>query len=145
MPGLMITSEDGSIMTESRKIVLLQTVRIAVGQVVCIGLMFGIYALLQKLALSVVLGGLVGAVISVGNFFFMAIVATLAGDKAQQQDVEGGQKLMKSAYPIRILVLAALLVLCIKSGVFDILSLLLPLLFVRPILMVQEFFTKKGV
>ena len=141
----MITNEDGSVMTESRKIVLLQTARIAIGEAVCVGLMLGIYALLQKLTLPVVLGGLVGAIISAGNFFFMAVIATLAADKAQQQDVAGGQKLMKSAYPIRILVLAAILILCAKSGVFDILTLLLPLLFVRPILMIQEFFTKKGV
>ena len=141
----MITNEDGSVMTESRKIVLLQTARVAIGEAVCVGLMLGIYALLQKLALPVVLGGLVGAIISVGNFFFMAVIATLAADKAQQQDVAGGQKLIKSSYPIRILVLAVLLVLCAKSGVFDVLTLLLPLLFVRPILMIQEFFSKKGV
>ena len=131
-------------MTESRKIVLLQTARIAIGEAVCVGLMLGIYALLQKLALPVVLGGLVGAIISVGNFFFMAVIATLAADKAQQQDVAGGQKLIKSSYPIRILVLAAALVLCAKSGYFDVISLAVPLIFVRPTLTIQEFFKKKG-
>ena len=80
----------------------------------------------------------------VGNFFFMAVIATLAADKAQAQDVEGGQKLMKSSYPIRILLLAGLLVVCAWSGYFDILALALPLLFVRPIIMVCEFFGKKG-
>lgn len=131
-------------MTESRKIVWKQTARIAIGEVVCVALMWGVYALLHKLNLSVILGGLVGTVLAVGNFFFMAVIATLAADKAQAQDVEGGQKLMKSSYPIRILLLAGLLVVCAWSGYFDILALALPLLFVRPIIMVCEFFGKKG-
>lgn len=132
-------------MEESRKIVLKQTAKIAIGEAVCVALMIGVYALLQKLSLPVVLGGLVGAVLAVGNFFFMALVATLAADKAQAQDVEGGQKLMKGSYPIRLFVLAGALVLCALSGWFDILALALPLLFVRPIIMFLEFFTKKGV
>lgn len=129
-------------MTESRKIVLKQTALIATGEVVCVALMCGVYALIGKLSLSVVLGGLVGLVLATANFFFMAVVATLAADKAQAQDVEGGKKLMKSSYPIRILVLAGLLILCAKSGFFDVVALVLPLLFVRPILTIAEFFNK---
>lgn len=132
-------------MTESRKIVWNQTARIAIGEAVCVGLMYGIYGLLHKLALPVILGGIVGAVLAIGNFFFMAVIATLAADKAQAQDVEGGQKLMKSSYPIRILLLAVVLVVCAVSGYFDVLALALPLLFVRPIIMIWEFFGKKGV
>lgn len=132
-------------MTESRKIVWNQTARIAIGEAVCLGLMYGVYGLLHKLALPVILGGMVGAVLAIGNFFFLAVIATLAADKAQAQDVEGGQKLMKSSYPIRILLLAVMLVVCAVSGYFDILALALPLLFVRPIIMIWEFFGKKGV
>ena len=131
-------------MTESRKIVLLQTAHIAIGEAVCVGLMLGIYALLQKLARPVVLGGLVGAVISVGNFFFMAIVATLAADKAQQQDVAGGQKLLRASYPVRLLVLAVVLFACAQSGFFNLFALVLPLVFVQPTLTVAEFFRKSG-
>ena len=129
-------------MTESRKIVLKQTALIATGEVVCVALMCGVYALIGKLSLSVVMGGLVGLVLATANFFFMAVVATLAADKAQAQDVEGGKKLMKSSYPIRILVLAGLLILCAKSGFFDVVARVLPLLFVRPILTIAEFFNK---
>jgi len=131
-------------MTESRKIVWRQTARIAIGEAVCLALMYGIYALLHKLVLAVILAGAIGAVLAVANFFFMALVATLAADKAEQQDVKGGQKLMKSAYPIRLLVLAAVLFACAASGYFDVLALLLPLLFVRPVIMIWEFFGKKG-
>ena len=132
-------------MTESRKIVLKETAIIAIGELVCVAIMCGVYALLGRFALSVLLGGLVGLVLATGNFFFMAVAATLAADKAEAQDVEGGKKLMKSSYPIRMLVLAGLLILCAKSGVFDVLALVLPLLFVRPVITIAEFFRKKGV
>ena len=131
-------------MTESRKIALQQTLHIAIGEAVCLGIMYGVYALLHRLAWPVVLGGLIGGVLAVANFFAMAVVATLAADKAETQDVEGGQKLMKSAYPIRILVLAGVLIACAASGYFDVLALLLPLLFVRPVIMILGFFGKKG-
>ena len=114
-------------MTESRKIALQQTLQIAIGEAVCLGVMYGVYALLHRLAWPVVLGGLIGAVLAVANFFFMALVATLAADKAEGQDVEGAQKMMKSAYPLRILVLAGVLIACAASGYFDVLALLLPL------------------
>ena len=131
-------------MTESRKLVLKETALIAVGELLCVALMCGVYALIGKFSLSVLLGGLVGLLVAAGNFFFMAVAATLAADKAEAQDVEGGKKLMKSSYPVRMLVMAGVLILCAKSGFFDVIALVLPLLFVRPILTIAEFFGKKG-
>lgn len=131
-------------MTESRKIVLKETALIAAGELVCVAVMCAVYALIGKFALPVVLGGLVGLLVATGNFFFMAMAATLAADKAEAQDVEGGKKLMKGSYPIRMLVMAAVLILCAKSGFFNVVALVLPLLFVRPILTIAEFFRKKG-
>lgn len=131
-------------MEESRKFVLKQTIIVFVGVLILSALMCGVYALLGKFSLKVVLGGLVGTVVATGNFFFMAMVATLAADRAQQQDVETGKKMLKGSYPLRLLVMAAVLVLCAISGWFDVLALVLPLVFVRPVLTITEFFKKKG-
>ena len=131
-------------MEESRKFVLKQTLIIFAGVLILSALMCGVYALLGKISLKVVLGGLVGTVVATGNFFFMAMVATLAADRAQQQDVETGKKMLKGSYPLRLLVMAAVLVLCAISGWFDVLALVLPLVFVRPVLTITEFFKKKG-
>lgn len=131
-------------MEESRKFVLKQTLIIFAGVLILSALMCGVYALLGKFSLKVVLGGLVGTVVATGNFFFMAMVATLAADRAQQQDVETGKKMLKGSYPLRLLVMAAVLVLCAISGWFDVLALVLPLVFVRPVLTITEFFKKKG-
>ena len=132
-------------MTDSRKLVLKETAIVALGEAICVALMCGVYALLGKFGLSVVLGGLVGFLVAAGNFFFLAVVATIAADKAEAGDPASGQKLMKSSYPIRLLAMAGVLILCAKSGVCDVIALVLPLLFVRPILTIAEFFRKKGV
>jgi len=131
-------------MTESRKIVLKETALIALGELICVAIMCGVYALLGRFSTAVLLGGLVGLAVAAGNFFFLAVVATLAADKAQAGDPEGGKKMMKSSYPIRLLVMAVVLVLCARSGAFDVIALVLPLVFVRPILTLAEFFRKKG-
>ena len=131
-------------MTESRKYVIKETLTVLLGVAVCAALMMAVYAIIGKFSLSVALGGLVGTLLAVGNFFFMAMIATLAADRAQQQDVEGGQKLIKSSWPIRLVVLAAVLFICGKSEYFDVVALVLPLVFVRPVLTVREFFRKKG-
>ena len=130
---------------DSRKLVFKETAIILCGELLCVGVMFAIYALLGYFNTSVLLGGIAGTVVAAANFFFMAMMTQLAADRAENQDVEGGKKLLKASYPIRLLVLALVLIACGKSGFFDVLALVLPLVFVRPILMIAEFFRKKGV
>ena len=43
----------------------------------------------------------------------------------------------------RLLVLFGLLFVCAKSGLFDPLAMVIPLVFVRPVITVYEFFRKK--
>lgn len=127
---------------DSRKIALHETAIVAAGEAVGVAVMIGIYALLGKLDTGVVLGGLVGGLVAVLNFFGMAVVATLAADRAEQQDVEGGQKLLKGSYPLRLICMFLVLIVCAKSGWFDVLALVLPLAFVRPTITLAEFFRK---
>ena len=129
---------------ESRKFVIKQTGTVALGLGLCVALMISIFALAGAFDLTVLWGGLLGGLLSVVNFFFMAMVATVASDKAIAQDVSGGQKLVKSSYPIRLLVLAAVLFALAKSGICNVLALVLPLAFVRPVLTAAEFFKPKG-
>ncbi len=78
---------------DDRKFIYRETLRLALGQVLCVGLMFGIFALLDAWSSKVLLGGIVGAAVSVANFFFMAIFASLAADKAQKVGKYFGQKI----------------------------------------------------
>lgn len=129
---------------ESRKIVLQETAIIAIGEFLCCAIMVGVFALLGKFDMSVLLGGLFGWILTVGNFFFMAIGTSLAADKAQAQDVKGGKAVVKSSMALRLLVLFVLLFALAKSGICNVIALVLPLAFIRPVLMFGEFFRKKG-
>lgn len=129
---------------DSRKYVLTQTGIIAIGQAVGVGVMLGVFALLDKFDYTVVLGGLSGALVATLNFFFMAVSLTLAADRATEQDVKGGKGLVKSSYAIRTIVMFAVLFVCAKSGHFHVVALVVPLLLVHPTLLVAEFFKKKG-
>ena len=132
-------------MDVSRKEVLKQTGLIAIGQAVGTAVMIGVFLLLRKFDMTVVWGALIGNLLAIGNFFFMALIATLAADRAEKQDVAGGQKLMKASYPLRLLVMAGVLVLCaLKKEWFNVLALVLPLAFVHLTAMVTGFFQKKG-
>lgn len=130
-------------MTSSRRYVIRQTLLLLAGEAVCVAVMCGVFALLGKFDLTVVLGGLVGMLVATGNFFALAVVATLAADMAEKQDVQGGQKLIRGSYPIRLLVMAAVLFLCAKSGWCHVIAMAVPLLVVRPIITVSEFFKKE--
>ena len=128
----------------SRKIALQETGIIAIGVAVGTAGMIGVFALLGYFAMDVLIGGVAGAVLSILNFFAMAMVATLAADKAENQDVEGGKRLIQGSYPVRLLVLAGALFVLAKSGYCNVIALVVPLIFVRPTILVAEFFRKKG-
>ena len=129
---------------ESRKIVWRETGIVAAGVLICTVLMVSVFALLGKYDVSVLLGGAVGAVLSIGNFFFMAVGTSLAADKAENQDVKAGRLLVRNSYMIRLVVLAVCLFACAKSGLFNLFALVLPLVFIRPCLTIAEFFRKTG-
>ena len=130
-------------MDESRKIAIRETLYILIGVAVLTAIMLAVYALLGRFGWPVLLGGIVGTMLAVGNFFFMAMAATLAADKAQNNDAAGGKRMMQASYPFRTLVLGGALLLCGFSGYFDLIALVLPLIFVRPVLTVSAFFRKR--
>ena len=129
---------------DSRKFVLKETAIVATGQAVCIGVMIGIFALLGKFNTSVWLGGIAGGILAVANFFFMAVSASVAADKAVAQDVKGGQLTMRLSYIARLAAIFIILFALVKSGTCHVITAVLPLAFTRPILFVGEFFRKSG-
>lgn len=129
---------------DSRKIVFQETAVVALGTVLCTATMYGVFALLHMFSLKVLLSGLLGSVLAVGNFFFMAVGASVAADRAEQQDIPGGRRVMQRSMLIRYAVLAVILFAAGKSGWFQLIALVLPLAFVRPVLTVAEFFRKSG-
>ena len=129
---------------DSRKVVWVQTGIVALGQAICIGVMIGVFALLGYYDQTVLLGGIFGWLLSVLNFFFMAVGTNLAADKAEKQDVKGGKAVLSLSMALRYVVLFVLLFALAKSGLCNAIALALPLAFVRPVLTISEFFRKEG-
>lgn len=129
---------------DSRKYILKQTGLVAAGQVLCCAAMCGIFALLSAFDNKVLLGSIVGGLAAIANFFFMALGAMLAADKAVAQDVKGGKATIRISMTVRLALLAVVLFAFAKSGLCNVFSLVLPLVFTRPILTIANFFSKAG-
>lgn len=128
---------------ESRKIVYRETAVIAVGEVILSAAMVGVFAALGYFKMNVLWGALTGCAIMIANYFFMAVTVSLAADRAEKGDVQQAKKMVQLSSVVRLVLMGVALVVCIKLGV-NVLALLLPLVFARPILMLSEFFRKKG-
>lgn len=128
---------------DMRKYVLRQTLIVGLGEAIGVAAMMGIFALLSQFDRSVLLGGIVGGLVAVANFFVMAITVNIAADKAANQNVKGGQATIKLSYALRMLVMAVVLFAFAKSGICNVIALVVPLIFTRFTLTLQEFFRRK--
>ena len=127
-----------------RKLLSQTTAIVAAGQAISVAALLGVFFLLGKFDISVLLGGIAGGALAFINFLLMFLSANLAADKAEAQDVTGGQKLIQISYMGRMIGIALILFLCGSSGYFHLLTLVIPLVFTRPILVLSELIKKKG-
>lgn len=128
---------------DQRKVVLRESAVMAVGELICSALTVAVFAALGYFKMNVLWGVLTGSLIMIANYFFMAVTINLASDKAEAGQVKQAQNMVQISSAVRLLCMGAALVLGIKLGA-NAIALLLPLAFFRPILMVWEFFRKKG-
>lgn len=128
---------------DSRKIVFQETAIIATGEVICSAIMVGIFAILGFFQMNVLWGAVAGCLVMIVNYFFMAITVSLAADRAEQGDSKQAQNMIRLSSLVRLLLMAFALFIGIKLGA-NVIALVLPLAFQRPILMLAEFFRKKG-
>ena len=128
----------------SKRFILHKLLILLLGQTVFVAAMCGVFALLGHFTWKVLLGGVFGAVLALGNFFFLAAAADRASDQAAGQDPKGGQATIRGSYILRLAVLFGLLFLLAKTGICNLLALILPLAANTPILLVSEFFRKSG-
>ena len=129
---------------DNRKYVFTQAAIVLLGELVLSAFMVGIFALLGYFDFSIVLGAAAGSLIAAVNHLVLVLGVIAAADKAEKQDVKGGQMLVQMSYLGRLIGLFLILVVCAKSGIFNLIALVLPLVFIRPILMITDHFNKKG-
>lgn len=120
-----------------------QVLWIAAGEAIMTALMIGVFALLGKFDRTVLFGGIAGGALAVLNFLVMAANLSNAADKAVQGDTKGGQAMATMSYAGRMVAIFVVLILLVKSGLCNVFASVIPLLFVRVIIMVIESFRKK--
>ena len=125
-----------------RDSVLKQTLRFALGILIGVIVMLLVYLVISKFTVKVALGAAVGTLVAVGNFFFMCVSLT----NATRSEVDAGAAVNKArgGYVLRLIAIAAILILALRSGYCDTIATVVPLLLVRPVLMLEEFFMKSG-
>ena len=128
---------------DMRKYVLRQTGIVALGEAIGVTAMIGIFALLGQFDGKVLLGGIVGGLVAIANFLVMAIGVNLAADKAENQNVKGGQATIKGSYMLRMIGMFVVLFAFAKSGLCNVIALVVPLIFTRFTLTLEEFFKRK--
>lgn len=129
------------------KDVLKQVLLIFACEVACICVMLAVYALMNKLDSTVLLGALAGGLVAIGNFLFLSISVSRAADRAASGEEGAAAKATVSVQRNSILRKVALIIIYIillKSGYFDLLATILPLVFVQVSIYVTEFFRKGG-
>ncbi len=129
---------------EDKQSIYREILIVSVGELICVAVMLGIFALTGHLDGAAIWGGVLGGGLSILNFFLMAVGVSLAADKAQRQDVKGGKRTIRMSMTLRYLLLIVVLVAAGISKRLNILALVLPLLFVRPVMSIGEFFRKSG-
>ncbi len=129
---------------DSKKFIIRETGLLLLGEAIGAAAIAAVFALLNQLDGKVIAGAIIGAVLAVANFFFMAIASDAAADKAVDQDVKGGKATIKLSFYMRMFGILLVLFVCAKSGICNIFSMVIPLFLAFPILLVIEFFRKAG-
>ena len=129
---------------KARKHVFRETGIIALGELIGVILTVAVFRALGYYQSNVLWGAVAGWLVTVGNYFFMAVTVDLAADRAESGQVQQAQKSVQLSSGVRLVVMGLVLFLCIRLGA-NVVALLIPLLLQRPILMLSEFFRKKVV
>lgn len=120
------------------------SVPVIIGQLTAAAMIAGIFAANRKLEITVIVGSFCGATLATANYLSMYAFACKAAEKAKNQDVASGKKLIRLSYMGRMVGLLVVLVVLAKSGWCNPIALAVPLALNRPILIIHELIRRKG-
>ena len=115
----------------------------ALGELLVLALVCAGFALTGHWSGKVLAGAAVGAGLAVLNYALMALSVLRAADKAEQGDPTAGRRTMTTSMLGRYLLMIAVLVLGAKSGLCNVIAMVIPLAASRLLLFAAEFFRRK--
>ncbi|MBQ8689824.1 MAG: hypothetical protein IJ515_05630 [Clostridia bacterium] len=149
---------------QKNKLPLFEIAAMIIGELLVSLIIIGVYLIIGKGSVhySVITGAALGSVVTVLNFLFLAISTNRAVDKVMAERGDGEmdeeeaaefaakhqssiQAAAKISYVIRTLTMVATLVLAfLLDNAFDLIATLIPLLMLRPILMISQLIGKRN-
>jgi len=126
--------------------VIKQLISALCGEALCTAIMLGVYAIIGLFSLPVLYGALFGCAVACANFFALTVTVSRAADRAAADEAAAAKAKLsiQASSAVRLLIMAALYFVVLKSGVCDPVAAILPLLFIRIGISVAEFFLKEG-
>lgn len=115
-------------------------VPVALTQLLFSCLTVGVYALLQRLDRGVWMGIALGTAAAVLNFVVMVLMLLKA---ERSESPQKGQLYVRGTYTLRMVALLVILVLALRSGVFDPLATVIPLLTMQISFYISQIIFKK--
>lgn len=123
--------------------VIHQVLQVFLGEVICVGLMLGIYAIAGYLTKSVLWGAAFGCLMAFLNFFFLSVAVSRAADRAETTGQSAkAQVFVQVSSLLRLLAIAVLYIVVLRNGSCDPVAAILPLVFVQISILMLEFFRK---
>ncbi len=121
--------------------VLKETVFVGAVVLILSALMQAVFLVIGKWDYTVLLGNLLGFIAAVGNFFLMG----LSVQKALGKEEKEARSVVKTSQSLRLLMLIAVCAVGYIAPVFNILAVIIPLLFPRIAFVIKSFMIKKDV
>jgi hypothetical protein len=145
---------------KSKLSVYIDSVWLAIGELIVAALISAVYLLIGKFDYTVVTGALLGGAVTVTNFLILSVGINRAisryidargekemddeeAEKYAQENGASVQAAMMKSYLFRMFLMIGSLVLAFLSGWFAVIATLIPLLMYRPILFSVEFIKTK--
>lgn len=113
------------------------------GELLAVGLTCAVFLLLGRFDMKVLWGGILGAVLAIGNFAALALGLSMASKKALAGDTKGGQGVSTTSMIVRYLLLALILFFAARTKAVNPIALIVPLALFRPILSLEEMIRTK--
>ncbi|MBR5870455.1 MAG: ATP synthase subunit I [Clostridia bacterium] len=123
----------------TQSVTVKETLKIAIGEIIVLILMFAVFALLGRFDSSVVFGGLLGAAANILYFIFICIGVNSA---VKENDEKRQKQSLTISYYLRLIVLGVLIAVGLKLDCFHNIAVIVPVLMTRPILTAAEILGK---
>ena len=113
-----------------------ETLRIGLGTIICTAAMLLVFFLIGKFDLTVLYGGLLGGGFAVLNFFLLGLSVQRT---TSQEDAKKAQAKMQMSYTLRLLLMAAVVIVGIQLPCFHWVAVVIPLIFPRLIIFILQW------